>query len=70
MKDKKDAAQTGKSYAARVRAIKHSTIILRTKRHVVKVDAEEFGYVIGGLLLGMGLLAMFIIIPISFGGCV
>ena len=68
MKDKKDAAQTGKSYAARVRAIKHSTIILRTKRHVVKVDTEQLGYVIGGLLLGLGVLIMSILLPITFGG--
>ena len=70
MKDKKRAVRVSRPHTAEERADKSSVISLRTKRHIVNVDMEQFGYIIGGLLLGMGLLAMFIIIPISFGGCV
>lgn len=63
----KNAARVGTPDTARA-IIKNHTIILNGKRHVVKIDMDLFGYVIGGLLMGLVIWGMAVMIPILLGG--
>lgn len=72
-KKRKAALQVGKPNAALEKSGFNNRIyILRTRNHVVKLDADQFAFVIenvlGGLLFAAVVVVFSVIIPVMFGG--
>lgn len=72
-KKRKAALLVGKQNAASGNYASNTRVyILRTRKHVVKFDAEQFfsvmENVLGGLLIAAVVLVFSVIIPVMFGG--
>ena len=67
----KAALDCGPNAAKKESGIRYRTLIVRTKRRVVKLDVEQFGTIIGGifggLIFGGSILAFSIMLPLLLG---
>lgn len=67
MFDKKKDAPVGSGANKTMMVVDH-ILIVRGKKAIVKCDLERWFDILGGLILGVGLAALSIMIPILLGG--
>lgn len=69
MNEKRKAPQAGRPYGAVKAIVVHDhVLIINGKKRIVKIDGERWFYIFGGLMLGAGIAALSIMIPILLGG--
>ena len=69
MNGKRKAPQVGRPYGAVNAIVVHDhVLIINGKKKIVKIDGERWFDILGGLMLGAGLAALSIMVPILLGG--
>ena len=69
MKGKGKAERLGRTHSAIKTMVVHDhVLIIRGQKTVVKIDFERWFYIAGGVVFGLGIMALSIMIPILLGG--
>ena len=69
MNTKKGAVKVGRPFTANKAIVVHDhVLIISGKKKIVKIDGERWFDILGGLMLGAGIAALSIMIPILLGG--